>query len=161
MTYHALRSWLQAHQDSGATLDPELIGAPLAYALGGHQRHAVLIVDALGVIRFATTRQIFGWDDAALTDTPLQALIPSLPVRENTPGYNVAYVRLSFAGQGWQRHRALCADGRELRVELSVRMIPVGRSFAMLVAIREVCAGLGDAAALARSSQNCGEALAA
>jgi hypothetical protein len=155
------RSALHENQYSGETLRPEQVGAPLAYAIGGHQRHAVLIVDAQGIIRFATTRQIFGWTDEALTDSPLQSLIPSLPVRKATPGYNIAYARLSFAEQGWQCHRALSVDGLEFPVELSVQTIPVDRSFAMLIAVREVCRGLADTAAVARTSRHRAEAMAA
>jgi hypothetical protein len=129
---------------SRQTLRLEDIGQPLAVALAGHHRHAVLIADAAGLIRFASTRQLFGWSDQELPGTHLQWLIPTLPVRENTPGYNVAYVRMAFATQDWQPQSAAAADGDEVPVEVSVRILPIGRSYALLIAIRELPARRSD-----------------
>ena len=82
-----------------------IFGEPPAATVAGHHRHAILILDVSGIIRFSATRRLFGRSDDELTDSHLQWFIPTLPMRENTPGYNVAYVRLAFAERGWQRHR--------------------------------------------------------
>lgn len=134
----ALHPWHDDDPISRETLRLEDIGKPLAFAIAGHHRHAILILDAFGIIRFATTRLLFGWPDEELPDNHLRSLIPTLPVREDTPGYNVAYVRLAFAGQGWQSHCAISADGSVFPVALSVRALPIGRSYALLMAIREM-----------------------
>jgi hypothetical protein len=132
------RVWCEDEPISSETLRPEDIGNPLAYHIAGHQRHAVLILDASGVIRFASTRQMFGRPDEDLSDTPLRSLVPTLPVRPSTPGYNIAYVRLTFADQNWRRFNAVSIDRGTFPVELSVRTLFMGRSYALLVAIREV-----------------------
>jgi hypothetical protein len=135
---------------SGKSLRLADIAKPLAFSLAGNQRHAILIVDACGIIRFAVTRELFGWSDEELSEIHLPLLVPSLPFREATPGYNVAYARLTFADRGWQPHRAVGADGNEFPVELSVHTVPIGRSYALLFAIRETPAV--EAGLLARSA---------
>lgn len=97
-----------------------------------------MILDASGVIRFAATGSLFGWSDEELSGGLLQSLLPALPLRQSTPGYNVAYMRMAFADQSWQRHCAVAADGSELCVELFVRPLPIGRSYAFLTAVREI-----------------------
>jgi PAS domain S-box-containing protein len=141
----------------------DIIGRPLAFALAGHSRHAILIVEPSGYIRFATTRNLFGWSDEELPGSSLQALIPTLPIRSNTPGYNIAYVRMSFDNQSWKLHRALRVDGKELPVEMSVRIVPIGRSYALLVAIREIPCNQAYVGAQARpsNSQQFSDAMAA
>lgn len=71
-------------------LQSDAIGKPLAHAIAGHHRHAILILDAVGVVRFAATRTMFGLHDDELPDTHIQEMIPGVPIREATPGYNVA-----------------------------------------------------------------------
>jgi hypothetical protein len=133
----ALRRWQEGVSTCGQMIQPEDIDEPLAAAIAGHYRHAVLILDACGIVRFATTRRLFGRSDQELPDVHLQSLIPTLPVRDSTPGYNVAYLRLTFADQGWQSHCAVSVDRGRFPVELSVRTLAMGRSYALLVAIRE------------------------
>ena len=123
---------------AGDLLRTEDIGKPLAATVAGHHRHAILIMDINGNIRFAATRGMFGRSDDELLDIHLQKLIPSVPLRATTPGYNVAYVRLAFAERGWHRHR-MAAGGRGNRqVDISVRALSIGHSYALLAAIREV-----------------------
>lgn len=132
----------------------DVIGQPLAFALSGHPRHAILIAEASGHIRFATTRNLFGWSDEELPGCSLQSLIPSLPVRPNTPGYNIAYVRMTFEDRVWKSHRALRADGQELPVELSIHTVPIGRSYALLVAVREMPSNHAYIGALSKVTKN-------
>jgi hypothetical protein len=117
---------------------PEDIGKPLAATLAGHHRHAILILDVQGTVRFAATRGMFGRADEELLDLHLHALVPSLPLRATTPGYNIAFVRLAFADRHWHRHRGLYAGQRVFPVEVSIRALPMGRSYMLLAAIREV-----------------------
>lgn len=135
---HVPSTWQDGSIPSGETLRPEDIGKPLAATMAGHHRHAILILDVNGVIRFASTRRLFGCADEQLSDSHLQTLIPTLPMRESTPGYNIAYVRLAFADEGWRRHRAVSADRGAIPVEVSVRPLAIGRSYALLAAVREV-----------------------
>jgi len=135
---YALSTWQERDALSGDTLRAEDIGKPLASTIAGHHRHAILILDAYSIIRFATTRRLFGHSDEELPETPLKSLIPTLPMRPSTPGYNVAYARLAFADQIWQSHRAVSRERRTFPVELCVRTLPMGRSFTLLAAVREV-----------------------
>lgn len=127
----------QATRASGL-LRPEDFGRPLAASIAGHHRHAILILDVNGTIRFAATRDIFGYADEELIDRHLDSLLPTLPLRKTTPGYNVAYVRVAFADRGWHRHRAVGANRAAFPIEVSVRALPIGRSYAFLAAIREM-----------------------
>jgi len=129
---------IDAEARPGDRLLPEDIGKPLAATVAGHHRHAIMIVDVNGIIRFAATRGMFGCADEELTDNSLATLIPTLPMREKTPGYNIAFVRLNFADRAWRRHRAVSADRGAIPVEVHARPLPIGRSFALLVAVREV-----------------------
>jgi hypothetical protein len=115
----------------------EEIGKPLAHAIAGHHRHAILILDASGVVRFATTRSMFGWSDHELPEAQIQALIPGVPIRQATPGYNVAYARLAFADSAWQRYVAVSTSGSGIPVDLKLRALPIGHGYALLAAIRE------------------------
>jgi hypothetical protein len=147
----------QGHERSpvfGKKLRQDDIARPLAFALSGHPRHAILIVEASGYIRFATTRNLFGCKDEELPGSNLQSLIPTLPIRSSTPGYNIAYVRMMFADQIWKLHRALRVDGKELPVGLSIHPVPIGRSYALLVAVREMPRTQPYKCALTRSSEN-------
>lgn len=157
----ALHLWHEQESVSGDKLRLDQVAKPMAYAMAGHQRHAILIADASGNIRFAATRNLLGWSDEDLPDSHLQLLVPTLPVRAGTPGYNVAYVRMNFADQGWQTHRARCADGKDLSVQLSVRTLPIGRGYALLIAVREMPRAQISFGALARSSPCYAGALAA
>jgi hypothetical protein len=140
-----------------------MIGQPLAFALSGHPRHAILIVEASGYIRFAATRNLFGWSDEELPGSSLQSLLPTLPIRSNTPGYNIAYVRMTFEDRSWKSHRAVRADGKALPVELSVHTLPIGRSYAWLVVVREMPGNQAYVGTLSRVSKNqiMGEGMAA
>ena len=127
--------------DTGDQPSPEDIGKPLAATIAGHHRHAILILDARGVIRFAATRGMFGRSDEDLVDRHLQSVVPTIPLRRTTPGYNVAYVRLNFAERGWQRHRAASAGRGGFSAEISLRPLAIGHSYAFLAAVREARAG--------------------
>lgn len=124
--------------ETGNPPRPEDIGKPLAATVAGHHRHAILILDVNGIVRFAATRRMFGRADEELLDHHVHSLVPSVPLRPTTPGYNIAFVRLAFARRGWHRHRGLYADRSVFPVEVSIRPLPIGRSYALLVAIREV-----------------------
>jgi hypothetical protein len=120
---------------------PEDIGQPLAATVTGNHRHAIFILDACGTIRFAATRRMFGRTDEELVDRHVQSLVPSMPLRKTTPGYNIAYVRLAFAERRWQRHRAVSCGRGAFAVEVSVRPLAIGNSYALLAAMREAHAG--------------------
>jgi hypothetical protein len=131
-------AWHDLDTQAGNLPRPEDIGKPLAATFAGHHRHAILILDVGGIIRFAATRGLFGRADEDLVNVQLQSLVPSLPLRESTPGYNVAYVRLAHTDRAWHRHRAVCAGRDAFPVDVSARILPIGRSYALLAAIREV-----------------------
>lgn len=132
------RAWQDHEIQGGDWPRPEDIGKPLAAAVAGHHRHAILILDVSGMVRFAATRGLFGRPDEELLDRPMQELVPTVPLRANTPGYNIAYVRLAFADRRWYRHQGAAAGCGTFPVEMSIRALSIGRSYALLAAVREV-----------------------
>ena len=74
----------------------------------------LLVLDLQGRVRSCDglTAKRFGSSEVDLLDQPIAALIPALPFRSNTPGYNVAYTTLWFPRGIWRTLQGLKPDGR-------------------------------------------------
>lgn len=108
-------------------------------------REVVLVLDARSRIQHCDRHNPFiDWDET-WTEKPINALIPDLPLREQTPGYNIAYVRYWFANHAWQRHLARSVRGALLPVDLHLRTIPLGRGYCLLGTLRFAVAMAEDA----------------
>lgn len=104
------------------------------------QPQIVMVLDAKGCIQYCNDPAFFGFSEDELWGQSITGLISALPLRERTPGYNVAYVRFAFGHPApqWLRKTAKVADGKMVPVDLFVRAVPVGRGYCLLAAIRPI-----------------------
>ena len=101
---------------------------------------AVLILDARGAVQFCSdaAAQLFDGRSEEMLGRPIRSLIPALPLRIVTPGYNVAYARFCEVQQAWCRFGRPMADGQtrpmELRLKAAQRHQDV--PYALIVSLR-------------------------
>lgn len=100
-----------------------------------HPVEILLVLDARARIQYCSEGLPFGHSEKEIIERPINSLIPDLPLRELTPGYNIAYVRCSFANNAWQRH-LIAADDRQLPVDLHLRTLPVAGGYCLLGLMR-------------------------
>lgn len=83
---------------------------------------ATMLLDASGRICHANGWMADRFDAAALRRdaVPVTDLVPELPLRAGTPGYNTAYVRFWFAGGRWVPFDCVDAGGEVCRIDLSI-----------------------------------------
>lgn len=96
----------------------------------------VFIFDAHGRTRFCSDPSAFVAKGGDVVNTPISLLLPDLPLRENTPGYNIAYVRLAFCDGQWQQHAIRTADDRLQPAEICLKPIPLDRNFCLVGLVR-------------------------
>lgn len=102
----------------------------------GQMHDVALVLDARSRIQHCDPQNPFiDWDET-LNEKPINALIPGLPLREQTPGYNIAYVRYWFADYAWQRHLILSAGGMLVPVDVHLRTVALARSYCLLGTLR-------------------------
>ena len=90
------------------------------------------IFDAHGCARFCSAPQVFLRNSNDMRKLSLCDLVPALPFRPTTPGYNIAYVRLNFPHDAWQTHTVRTADAGLQPAELCLKPIPLGRGYCLL-----------------------------
>lgn len=103
-----------------------------------------LILDTKGCIQYCSEPALFASAEQALHGQPVTAVIPSLPFRSKTPGYNVAYTRFAFDNDRWHRHSVKLGDGQLAPMDLMVRAIPVNHGYCLLVLLKPVSDGLSE-----------------
>lgn len=103
---------------------------------------ACLGLDAHGDIRTCNSpaAELLGVSGQDLHGRPITALIPALPLRRNTTGYNLAYVGLWYAN-GARRHLlGVNPEGRALPLEIAVDVLKAGKSISYLVGMQPAAA---------------------
>lgn len=65
------------------------------------------------------------------TGAQIRELLPALPLRQDTPGYNVAYIRMSFHGGRWQGHEMRLRNGASAPVRLQIHTISLERGYCL------------------------------
>lgn len=103
-----------------------------------------LILDTKGCIQYCSEPTMFASAEQELQGQPVTAVIPSLPFRSRTPGYNVAYTRFAFDNDRWYRHSVKLGDNRVASMDLMVRAIPVNHGYCLLVLLKPVGEALRD-----------------
>lgn len=84
--------------------------------------HALLILDDKGRIQFCGDPVLLGNDDSTVViGMPVSLFIPTLSLRERTPGYNLAYVDFWFAGNVWRRHEVRTRQGLTCHLDVTLR----------------------------------------
>lgn len=104
--------------------------------------HAMLILDLPARIRYccAAAGRLFRRRADGMIGHPVAALLPDLPLRDNTPGYNLAYVVFHFPSAGWQRLRGSDAAGSHLALDVSIgTMMFEGRRGLVMTLRRASC----------------------
>ncbi|MFO1319351.1 MAG: diguanylate cyclase [Burkholderiales bacterium] len=98
-----------------------------------------VLLDGGGRISFANAvaAELFGQPLTELIDLPIAALIPDLPLRDGTPGYNAAFVRFWFADGRWVPFR--CADGARgtRRIEVAIESCRLQDRRAFVLSLRQ------------------------
>jgi hypothetical protein len=96
-----------------------------------------IVLDKFGVVRYsgAAVALIVGREDTALRDRPVQDLLPGLPLKTATPGYNIAY--LTF----WARSRrtlhtwAETGDGGQVLCDLVPHALRLDEQYVFVIEI--------------------------
>jgi diguanylate cyclase (GGDEF)-like protein/PAS domain S-box-containing protein len=96
-----------------------------------------LVLDADARVRYCSpgAYELFGRNAADLIGGAITSLIPDLPLRAGTAGYNLAYVGF-HAGRGWRRSVALDGAGRELALDLTVDKMELGAAQGIVLTAR-------------------------
>ena len=102
------------------------------------EQDATLAIDALGQIRFcsAAAQSLLGRTKEQVHLHPIAALIPELPIKAKTPGYNAAFIAFWFCDGRWRKHEALDGNRRPVTVEVSVAPVEMGTERGYVVALR-------------------------
>lgn len=90
--------------------------------------NAMLVLDLCGRIQFCSeaAARLFGYPAADLLGRSVRALIPELPLRPGTSGYNTAYAQFRFAEGAWRPFWGRAADRRTIPVEISLGILKLG-----------------------------------
>lgn len=103
----------------------------------------LLVLDARARVQYCSEGHPFQCNEGNIAERPINSLIPGLPLRAGTPGYNIAYVRCSFANNVWQRH-LIAANDRLLPIDLHLRTLPVAGGYCLLGLMRFFAMGTKD-----------------
>lgn len=95
-------------------------------------REVFCIFDACGCARFCSDPHVFAKNSNDTRQLSLCELLPGLPLRPTTPGYNIAYVRLNFPHNIWQTHTVHTASAGQQQAELCLKPVPLGRGYCLL-----------------------------
>ncbi len=96
----------------------------------------ILILDTRANIRFCSRPRLFGYSGDELCERPIRFLVPSLALRESTPGYNVAYARF-WANHGlWQRHPVCIRGGSDIPVDIRLEPLVFDRRHCLIAELR-------------------------
>lgn len=107
-----------------------------AGAVGPTATPIMLLLDARGNVRFCSDADALQRAEGDIAGRPVGELIDGLPLRQGTPGYNVAYVRFAY-GDGTRRRLALkLPEGGSRPIDVGVRPLWMDRGYCLLVQVR-------------------------
>lgn len=119
--------------------DPVPHWAPLDGAPVPTTEGASMVLDELGTVCScsSSTARLFGAGAQPLIGRPVRALIPDLPLRAATPGYNVAYAAFWAAEAPMRDFQALDNRGRPFCVAVSLEKLALEGRHQILVNLRQ------------------------
>lgn len=117
-----------------------------ARAAGDQVEKVFLLLDARGLVRFCNDARALRTQEGELIGKSITEFLPGLPLRATTPGYNVAYVRFTYADDCRRRLTLQMPSGASRPVDVAVRPILVDRGHCLLVQLRLVHEPAGLAA---------------
>lgn len=94
------------------------------------------VLDPWGRFRYLSTMESLSGDGAGLIGQPISQLVPALPLREKTPGYNIAFARFSFAGDCWQSYDVRMPDATLKPAKIRLWPLLIGRGHCLLGMMR-------------------------
>lgn len=94
------------------------------------------VLDPWGRFRYLSTMESSSGDGAGLIGQPISRLVPALPLREKTPGYNIAFARFSFAGDRWQSYDVRMPDATLLPAKICLWPLLIGHGHCLLGLMR-------------------------
>ena len=117
----------------------------------------IFILDARGRLRFFSHPESLSCMGLDLVDQPICTLVPDLPLRDETPGYNIAFAAFSFAEGSWRTYQVLRSDGSRQTAE--VRLVPLALEhdhfLVGVMRLKPRAASLGWTEVPCRPSANC------
>ncbi|QID16816.1 diguanylate cyclase [Nitrogeniibacter mangrovi] len=107
---------------------------------------AVLVATARGTIEYGTdaARRLLQAADRRLEGESLATLLPELPLRAATPGYNCAYLVFNHPPGRWHPLTVATPDGGSVTLEAAFLFIPLGDTTRILVGLRTPTPGSAD-----------------
>lgn len=104
---------------------------------------STLILNQSGQVRLCSLAagQLFGYEISRVIDMHISALIPDLPLRGNTPGYNLAFAHFSPSGTRWRRFHGRDATGRRFPLSVAIDYLTLDRGRGFVLNIQPECAG--------------------
>lgn len=92
------------------------VEAPACLFSVAHPGGALLLLDENGSIKYCSPAVVSGFDASmqALIDQPVTNLLPELPIRQSTPGDNLAYASSRFRDSQWLAFSGQDSQGRKL-----------------------------------------------
>lgn len=105
---------------------------------------ATMVVDARGQIRHCSrgAAELLDRSPQLLQGHALTDVLPDLPLRQATPGYNLAYLCFHFGADTWHEASAVGADGDPVQVEVSIAVVQLDRHIWLLVSLRPAQAAM-------------------
>lgn len=109
----------------------------------GNTKGASLVIGLGGEILYGTPEaaRLLKREPTSLLGVTVSEVIIDLPLRPETPGYNLAYAELNFANGSWQKCRFLDPQGSCHWLEISARPFKMGSSRAFIVLLGQAITG--------------------
>lgn len=122
-------------QGAAVSRSPRVVNRPQEASTTGN---ALLVLDKCARIRFCTAAAgyVFGHTPDDVLSTDVTALIPRLPLRPNTPGYNLAYAAFQSGNSELHRFRGRHAKGHEFALDVSIKTMTLQGRHGLVIALR-------------------------
>lgn len=103
---------------------------------------ATLILDLAGRIRLCSDMagRLLECNPEGMIGQSITDLFPELPLRADTPGYNLAYVVFRFPATGWYRLRGSDDAGRERALDVSIDTLMMEGKRCLVLVLRNAAA---------------------
>lgn len=103
--------------------------------------NTTLILNQSGQIRLCSLAagQLFGYEISRVIDMHISALIPDLPLRGNTPGYNLAFAHFSPGRAQWRSFHGRDAAGRRFPISITIDYLKLDRGRGFVLNIQQEC----------------------
>ncbi len=114
---------------------PEFAAAPLDLAL--------IVLDRFGVVDNCTAaaERLFGSALPGLLGRHVNGVIPGIPLRHRTPGYNLAYAAFWSGHRRYRRFTGIDARGNSLELDVRLERLPLNGNQRILLDVRHPACG--------------------